>query len=261
MIRYYGTFLTDLAWGAGMYKGTQGGWLSRIRLLGPENHMVDVFLKFADECTRLGLATTAATLRRMAQSRAGKFTYGDVQQLEEELHGRLRDELEARICLMIETEKAKFFAEPHLFDTKDVKVSDHFPSAIYDIEEAGKCFALDRYTACVFHLMRVMEVGLRALGASLNDPTLDPKTNPTWGRILNRGDKELAKPANDRSPEWRTKADFFEGAHATLRAVSIAWRNPTMHLEKTYNEERALDIFNAVKGTMRHLATGLREVP
>lgn len=36
-----------------------------------------------------------------------------------------------------------------------------------DIAEAGKCLALDRNTAAVFHLMRVAEVGLRALARKL----------------------------------------------------------------------------------------------
>jgi hypothetical protein len=34
-----------------------------------------------------------------------------------------------------------------------------------------------------------------------------------------------------------------------------------MHVEKTYDDGRALDILNAVRGFMSHLATELREVP
>ena len=39
-----------------------------------------------------------------------------------------------------------------------------FPEITMDIEEAAKCFALSRFTATVFHLMRVMELGVQKLG-------------------------------------------------------------------------------------------------
>jgi hypothetical protein len=35
-------------------------------------------------------------------------------------------------------------------------VAEKFPYAVPDIIEAGNCYALDRPTACVFHLMRVI---------------------------------------------------------------------------------------------------------
>jgi hypothetical protein len=126
-----------------------------------------------------------------------------------------------------------------------------------DIEEAGKCLALNRNTACVFHLMRVMEVGLRALGASLHDPRIDPKRNPTWDAILKKGDEELLKPLAQRAAEWQTDEAFFSTAHASLRAVKDAWRNPTMHVERIYDDEAALEVWNAVRGFMRHLASKL----
>lgn len=77
-------------------------------------------------------------------------------------------------------------------------------------------------TAAVFHLMRVMEVGLRALAAALNDPSMDPRTNPTWERILGRCDAELQKPRNQRSPAWAADDVFFSDAVANLRAVKDA---------------------------------------
>ena len=46
-------------------------------------------------------------------------------------------------------------------------VARAFPSSKGDIDEAGKCLALDRGTACVFHLMRILEIGLQLLAAKL----------------------------------------------------------------------------------------------
>jgi hypothetical protein len=135
----------------------------------------------------------------------------------------------------------------------------NFKSAITDIKDASKCLTFDQGTACVFHLMRVMEVGLRALGKSLNDPRLDPKTNPSWENILKRCDDELKQPYNKRSPEWQTDPEFFNEATANLRAVKDAWRNPTMHVEKDYDYDEAFHVWTTARSFMRHLATKLHE--
>lgn len=181
----------------------------------------------------------------------------EIPRIEQEasiLRERIDDELSRVELFVLDSGKGKYLTDPYLFG---VEVANRFPPAADDIEEAGKCFAFDRYTACVFHLMRVTEVGLRALGSSLNEPSLDPKTNPTWDRILSRCDKELQKPYAERSPEWRTNQQFFADATANLRAVKDAWRNPSLHVERSYDDEKAREIWNAVRAFMRHLATKL----
>ncbi len=107
--------------------------------------------------------------------------------------------------------------------------------------------------------MRVMEIGLRAIGRSLNDPSLDPEKNPTWDAILKKCDAELQKPKAQRGPKWRDDEPFFSEATVFLRAVKNAWRNPTMHIERKYTEEEAREIWNAVAAFMRLLATKLSE--
>ena len=44
-----------------------------------------------------------------------------------------------------------------------MEVNDKFPSAAFDIDEAGKCLAIGRSTAAVFHLMRALETAIRAV--------------------------------------------------------------------------------------------------
>lgn len=136
-----------------------------------------------------------------------------------------------------------------------------FPSAGLDIEEAAKCLALDRATACVFHLMRAVEVGLRALGKSLKDPALDPARNPSWESILRKCRTQVDLPLAKRCEEWRADDAFFSEATANLTVVKNAWRNRTVHPGKSYDPERATEVFLAVKAFMRHLATKLAEEP
>lgn len=175
----------------------------------------------------------------------------------ETIQGRIFDELHISHFFTIPKEKLAFYESPK--EQFGQEVIDRFPGAIYDIEEAGKCLALSRGTACVFHLNRTMELGLRALGHSLNNPSLDPKTNPTWESILRKCDEELRKPLSQRSLEWQKDDQFFVNATANIRAVKDAWRNPTMHVKKKYTDEEATDIFIASRAFMRHLATKLKE--
>jgi hypothetical protein len=183
-------------------------------------------------------------------------TYSEITQAFKEFRQRIDDELKRRVFMRVPREKVKFYNGKALLSQA---VERAFPSIVNDVEEAGKCLSFGRNTACVFHLMRVMEIGLRTLGDSLNNPSLDPKRNPSWDSILQKCDKELAKPRNERSPEWMKDDQFFAEATANLRAVKDAWRNPSMHVEKDYDDEKALDVFNSVKAFMRHLAAKLHE--
>ena len=100
--------------------------------------------------------------------------------------------MKSRTFLCIEPKQARLLIGESLFG-KDVRVA--FPSAIIDIEEAGKCLAFERWTACVFHLMRVMETGLHVLGDSLNLPLT---TNRSWDAVLRKCGEELDKPVAKR---------------------------------------------------------------
>src|SRR5262249_39536541 len=76
-------------------------------------------------------------------------------------------ELTQLTCFRISAEDAKYFTDRRLFGEE---VATKFVPANQDIEEAGKCLALSRGTATVFHLMRVMEAGLKALAKPLGIP-------------------------------------------------------------------------------------------
>jgi len=54
-----------------------------------------------------------------------------------------------RVSVHVPKMIASYFEHPNLFG---IDVSRHFPSAKFDIREAGSCLALGRNTACVYHL-------------------------------------------------------------------------------------------------------------
>jgi CheY-like chemotaxis protein len=210
------------------------------------------------DCEKLGLSITSAHLKRMLQDfdPSGHISpTGFARQLSE-VRQRLIDELSARSMVAVPQHHVVYYQGIDLFGED---VSRAFPSATMDIMEAGKCLALNRNTACFFHLMRVIKTGLRTLGKSLNEPNLDPKRNPTWETILSRCDDMLIRSLATRTPESREDKQFFSKATAYLRAVKDAWHNPTLHVDLNYTAEMALDGWNAVQAFMRHLATKLTE--
>ncbi len=182
---------------------------------------------------------------------------GTLQPLLVELNKRIEVELKAHMYLCVSKEQAQFYKNPlENWDTTVVA----FPATRYDIEEAGKCLALRRNTAAVFHLMRVMGAGVTALGKSLNEPTLNASQNLTWGNVLRRCTRELEKEFKHMSPVWQSDKQFYATATAKLYAVKDAWRNPNAHeVGNKYTDEEALDIYRTIRSFMRHLSTKLKE--
>lgn len=212
------------------------------------------FRELGTHCVELGLHASAASCNRLVALADRKDAlFSDLESLLQELYGRLDDEMKARWFFCVDADKTSYFL-PSPFGAD---VATKFSEAMTDIEEAAKCLAMDRGTACVFHLMRVLECALRSLAISLNDPDLDPRRNPSWDAILRKCRAQLALPLAQRSPEWRADDQFFSAVTERLMAVKDAWRNPTMHVEKKYTPEEAEDIWNSTRAFMRQVATKL----
>lgn len=113
-----------------------------------------------------------------------------------------------------------------------------FPSAEVDMDEAVRCFALERYTASVFHCMRVMEVGLAALSRALN---LDLSEN--WNRALDLIEKDIrSRNSSAHDPSWREDERFYSGAAVHFRLIKNAWRNHVIHKQDHYDERRSRQV-------------------
>ena len=99
-----------------------------------------------------------------------------------------------------------------------------FPEASTDMSEAVACLVWGRYTACVFHLMRVMEISLYEAGKKLG-VTIVGKDGEfrEWGAITRQMDGAIEKlPSKDEKRKWSE-------VRALLDHVRHCWRNATMH--------------------------------
>ena len=117
-------------------------------------------------------------LRIIEQLESPTVTYGEILQPLEELANRFQDDLLPKSLFVLKREDQDLFDNGVSLIGESVAAA--FPSTIPDIEEAGKCLALDRPTAAVFHLMRALEVPLKLLAEKLSPN--DPK--PNWDPIL-----------------------------------------------------------------------------
>jgi hypothetical protein len=183
---------------------------------------------------------------------AGQATV-DLRGSANEFMRRIEDEISHNRFLSLSSKEASLWSAQMPFGED---VFERFPSAIVEIEEAGKCLAVERCTASVFHLMRAMEVALKATAGALGIPYA-PGWEPYLKQIQGRIDVKWRK----KGVQWRRDEPFFREVLAHLQAVRVAWRNPTMHVVKSYTREQAEDVYNAVRGFMRHLATGISEKP
>jgi hypothetical protein len=166
-----------------------------------------------------------------------------------EVSTRLRDELEARKLYVVSAERSAYVSDNQFSSL----VRDRFPDAIPDMDEAARCFAFERPTACIFHLMRVTEYGINSIAELLGMTD----HNPTWEPIIKKIDAELKADYKDR--KFKGNQDFLANATTHLHAVKVAWRNKTMHVEKINTTEHAKEIYDATRGFMRYLAENLPE--
>lgn len=169
-----------------------------------------------------------------------------------EFRRRVQDELELVSILWLPPERARYYDRDIFGST----IAAAFPSASFDLEEGARCFAVGRFTACVFHLMRAQEVTLGALSAHLRIV----KHSPTWEAYLSAMPSAIQAAYPNKDKAHGDKRTYFSGLEGQLRSIKTAWRNPTMHqIAKTYTEEMAEELVVLVRGFMREAATELKE--
>jgi hypothetical protein len=135
------------------------------------------------------------------------------------------------------------------------QVDDVFPNAAPEIAEAGRCLALDRWTACVFHLMRAVETALHQWAEDLGAPLTVPASQSNMQEILNAADRKLREIGNlPRSAQRDADLEYFGETSAHFRALKDAWRNHVAHAKTTYDGRAARSAWNHVGDFMMTLA-------
>jgi len=222
-----------------------------------------------EACNDLEIPATVGKIVRISKLLGrDRVTIQQIKLELKHLNEVMQDELRQKMFFSVPPTAAALYENPNPFGDA---VSTAFPSAAYDIQEAAKCFACERYTGAIFHSMCATEYALRSLA---NDRRVllttgkNGKGRPfptqmgTWEDILKPLHDEIAKISN-----WsRSKGDakiqalqFYNSAFEDLKAIKEAWRNPVMHARTQYMREDAEQVMAHVLRLMQSLSTRITE--
>jgi hypothetical protein len=194
---------------------------------------------------------------------------GDPRLTANTLHGRLssfaemlRTSLNNEVAFLhVASDKTHVYMRP-LDGWGDTEKA--FPSAVREVEAASRCFALNQWTASVFHLMRTLEIGLRTLAVEVKSSIANP-SDQNWHRVIETINSAIGKmqPGTATSPVPPVPADlrmFYSDAAMQFMHFKEAFRNHVMHVRIFYdNEDSARVIYSHVRDFMALLATRLSE--
>lgn len=141
-------------------------------------------------------------------------------------------------------------------------VTHKFPEATTEIKEAGTCYALGRHTASVFHLMRAVEHGLRALAVAVGVPGAPlPLEYQEWHGLIDQVHSRSSSviDAWGRSAELTNARQFFKRIIADLQSFKDDVRNVTMHTRTSYDGPGALSVNNRTRDWFQVLSTKVSE--
>lgn len=252
MLKAYGSIYAIIAAALRKARGDVFAWalLSQEAVIGPaekpHTDSITAMEMLLVQCGLLPLGKLREEVARAIKEHKGG-TIADRLGVElDRLYERLKSELRDHHFLYVAPGLSPFYGDKEPFGAK---VAKKFPKASEDLTQAGNCIALHQPVACVFHLMRGMEVAVRKLGPRIG-VIVDHKT--TWVGITKRMNGAILRMP-DGTKRQRIKKDAWEAASANLHNIGSVWRNKTMHPAKTYTSRQAMDIYDAVRVSMQSL--------
>jgi hypothetical protein len=165
----------------------------------------------------------------------------------EQLDENYRRDVGKRFVWLLDEDRSTYFSG---LQAKSLAAA--FPSAIPEMEEADRCYALSRDTASVFHMMRSVEHVLRALVVSVGvtNPKV-PLDYQDWQNLIDQLESHAkAGTAGWSRPQSLHAREFFSRVVADLHSFKDNVRNILMHTRSggTYDAPGALSVRNRVEG-------------
>lgn len=251
------------------------GSLASHALDTPTPEQLQRFMDFLQEnrkvCDDTELSSTSskiALIHSHIEHSAGEVDFSSLTADCRNIRDVLMTELWNRKFAQIPERYADYVENEALFGSA-VKAS--FPSAREDIKQAGNCLAVECGTAAVFHLMRAVEWGLRALCRDLGiirvlksrkgKPRYTPLAWTEWGPMLEEAHDRIEKkmlrlPAGKRKQEAQ---EFYFTLLRDIRGFKEAFRNHVMHTRVEYSPKQADAVLDHVRRYMTLLSARVKE--
>jgi hypothetical protein len=165
------------------------------------------------------------------------------------------DELVRRVTEELHKRSFRYVDKPH-YETglwlweEDMRALASHPDIRPEIEAAGRCYAYGESTACVFHLMRTIDYGLRLVAASLGIAY----EARSWDGIGKAIEKKMREKYEVKSDSWKLSEPFYAEILTDIQAIGRGHRNPALHeLEKKYDQREAEQLLTVTVGFMQHV--------
>lgn len=220
------------------------------------------------ECERVNFDSLVAQIDRVGAhvglSRIMEITEpGQISAMRSMVSSQLDDivqavkyELSRHVFLHISNDRKAWYSEEDqpLFGHE---VACRFPNASHDIAEAGRCFALERWDACVYHLMLATERALRKWARTLKvKKTNKPLELMDWKPILDAATARLnvLKGKAGSNTKKAKEIELIAEKLSHFGLIKEAYRNVCAHGRSSYDERKARNILNHVQAFMQSLS-------
>jgi hypothetical protein len=213
---------------------------------------------------RQQILLTLESAKREAQNHKWNETVARIAELEDYLTGPINAGVLQSKFTDLQQHVLRVFADNLFFriDRDDIGEWDHwreemavwqskFPSAWLDLSYAIDCYLFDKADASVFHAMRALENGLKALADTLH---VQISQRDQWETIINNLEAAIKQINGPHAgSDWKKKQEQYAGAALHFRFLKTAWRNHVMHARARYDQKKAKEILGHVIAFIREL--------
>jgi hypothetical protein len=170
----------------------------------------------------------------------------------------IQDNLRTRRFMYVPQDQSPYWDNVQLFGD-DFIIG--FPrQAVREMTEAGNCLAAGRWTACVFHSMRVAEHGLRRLATSLRVTISSKGKNcpleyGTWDAVIAAIRNKITETRKLPSGAVRERRlQYYSTAADHCEYMKDIWRNEVAHSRRCYNKQESVAVLSRVREFVQPLA-------
>jgi hypothetical protein len=208
-------------------------------------------------CNYMRMSVSVTTLDRMIKEfAADRPRQALVIQRVDQWYFCFTSELESQLLLIVLPHRHSYYSEAMKADGINIgqliNSLSVFPLALFDAREAGNCFAFERFTACVYHLMRCSEFGLMSVARSANVP--EEKIGKGWDGCIQGIDSHVKTIGSTKpTTNWQDEVKKYSDLSSWFTAIQKGWRNPASHAPRIYSEDTASGMFSATRTLFEHL--------
>jgi len=214
----------------------------------------EVVPKLYKYCDELGLTLSRNKIAELARRVNEGCQTIEIPRLLRELDERIHEELQAEWFFHVAREKVPYLRVMGALYSEILE--SNFRFAYNELEHAGSCYAFKENTACVFHSMRALDRGLRALADKLEFLPADYESE-NWKNIIDIIEKRIRKMEEEpKGAEKSAKLRFYSALVLEFRYFKDAWRNHVSHGSDPYDEQQAHRVLVHVFDFMCEAAKG-----